>query len=47
MPFIIICIYIAIIPIVLGFCKVAGIDERFMEGKERLENSYNNNNWKL
>ncbi len=44
MPLIIVCIYIAIIPIVLAFCKGAGMDERFREGKEYLENSYDENN---
>lgn len=43
MPLIILCIYIAIIPIVLCFCKAAGMDERFREGHEYLESSYDNN----
>ncbi|MGL5354348.1 MAG: hypothetical protein ACRDA5_13680 [Clostridium sp.] len=44
MSLIIVCIYIAIIPIVLGFCKAAGMDERFREGEECLESSYEKNN---
>ena len=44
MSVIIAFIYIAIIPIVLIFCKYIGIDERFMEGEEYLENSYEKNN---
>ncbi|MDU1313035.1 hypothetical protein [Clostridium septicum] len=41
MPVLILCIYIAIIPIVLSFCKAAGIDERFREGEEYIENDSN------
>lgn len=40
MPLIIVFIYISIIPIVLGFCKAAGMDERFIEGEEYLDRSY-------
>lgn len=42
MSLIIVCGYIAIIPVVLTFCKSIGMDERFMEGEEYLENSYEN-----
>lgn len=44
MPLVIVFIYIAIIPIVLTFCKAAGMDERFRDGKECLESSYEKNN---
>lgn len=44
MPLVIVFIYIAIIPIVLTFCKAAGMDERFREGEECLESSYEKNN---
>lgn len=40
MSLIIVFMYIAIIPIVLTFCKSIGLDERFMEGEEYLEISY-------
>lgn len=42
MELIILYVYIAMIPIVLIFCKSVGMDERFMEGQEYLENSYEN-----
>jgi len=44
MPLVIVFMYIAIIPIVLTFCKAAGMDERFREGEECLESSYEKNN---
>lgn len=44
MPIIILFLYIAIIPIVLSFCKAAGMDERFRDGMECLESSYEKNN---
>ena len=40
MSLVIVVAYIAIIPIVLIFCKKVGMDERFMEGEEYLERSY-------
>lgn len=41
MSLIIVFVYIAIIPIVLIFCKFLGIEDRFIEGEEYLE-SINN-----
>lgn len=42
MGILILCIYIGIIPIVLAFCKAAGIDERFREGEEYIKNTNEN-----
>lgn len=34
-------IYIAIIPIVLSIFKAIGVEERFTEGEEYIENNFN------
>ncbi|GAB6168533.1 hypothetical protein JCM1393_09930 [Clostridium carnis] len=34
------CIYIAIIPIVLWLCKIIGMEEKFREPKEYLSSEY-------
>lgn len=47
MTVLIFCGYIAIIPIVLAFCKAAGMDERFREGVEYIEDAYENSKQNL